>query len=94
LGDQGIYRDDTKLRFIQWIQSGFKTIITAKHLIHIINNTKSSITKDKEKPQRSIGQRQTKHNNYSKASNTNHKKGMLIVDMETMETEKENINFI
>jgi hypothetical protein len=29
----------------------------------------------KGKPQRSIGQRQSAHNNYSKASNDNHKKG-------------------
>jgi hypothetical protein len=53
----------------------FKTIITAKHLIHIIKQHKVKYYKGyKGKPQRSIGQRQTKHNNYSKASNTNHKK--------------------
>jgi hypothetical protein len=53
----------------------FKTIITAKHLIHIIKQHKVKYQRIQRR-QRSIGQRQTKHN-YSKASNTNHKKGML-----------------
>jgi hypothetical protein len=61
------------------LYNGYKVVLNDYHGKTPYTNYKQHKVKYykgyKGKPQKSIAQRQTKHNNYSKASNANHKKG-------------------